>query len=171
MKFKAERKAYTLIELLIAMAIMVILLIISIAGFETYDRRNSLILTANSLKSFILNAKADAQSRDSDLWGQGTPTTSTLSLEVQSDGLTINEYRYFNGVQYKSSDGSARIFRSFVVDKKYKSISLSPSSNIIIDSPTGKITSPASLDIVLTLSGDTATIHVTNENIIINRSF
>lgn len=167
MKLKSRRKAFSLVELLIAIGIMGILLIISIATFETYDRRNSLILTADSLKSFILNAKADAQSRDSDLWTEGKE--ATLSLEVQSDGRTINEYRSFGGNKYPSGS-DPRVFRSFVIDKKYDIIS--PSNlKIVFDAPTGEISSPASLDIILTRGGDSATISINNENITINRSF
>lgn len=167
MKFKSKRKAFSLIELLIAIGVMGILLIISIATFETYDRRNSLILTADSLKSFILNAKADAQSRDSDLWSEGKE--AILSLEVQSDGRTINEYRSFGGSKYPNSS-NPRVFRSFVIDKKYNTIS--PSNlKIVFDAPTGKITSPASLDIILTRGSDLVTVTVNNENITINRSF
>lgn len=89
------KRAFTLVELLISISILLIVITIGIVQYETYDRQNNLILTADSLKSFIEAAKMEARSRSAD---QALATEfTTVSLEVDSTGRVINKYKNYSG--------------------------------------------------------------------------
>ena len=161
---KIFQKGYTLIELLITIGIIGLLLMIGVATFGNYERQNNLILTADSLKSFVVGARADAKSRDLNLWENDKITK--VVLEITSDGLTINEYKYAGNVPYTDPGStSPRVFRSFAVDKKINNLKDNGFKKIEIEVPSGEIISTLPLDISLNSSGDIVHLIVTKESV------
>lgn len=160
-----RRKGFTLIELLIAMSIMLLMLGIAIAQYLTYDRRNNLILTADSVKVFLQTAKDQSQSREM-TQGVDLPSAGKInSVYVKVDNANpqkISEYKLVNGGP--AFGDSLPADDSFLITDKIDVVS----SDFLVkfDSPNGKLALPTSTNNLVIKSGpDQIKIEV-NENTI-----
>lgn len=87
-----NQHGFTLVELLLSVAIMTMLIGLSLPVYETFVRRNDLDLTAQNIAGAI---------RRAEVYARGVKNDSTWSIEFLSSGVTI-----FKGSTYSTRDTS-----------------------------------------------------------------
>jgi prepilin-type N-terminal cleavage/methylation domain-containing protein len=87
-----NQHGFTLVELLLSVAIMTMLIGLSLPVYETFVRRNDLDLTTQNVASAI---------RRAEVYARGVKNDSTWSVEFLSSGITI-----FKGPTYSTRDTS-----------------------------------------------------------------
>ncbi len=87
-----SQHGFTLVELLLSVAIMTMLIGLSLPVYETFVRRNDLDLTAQNIAGAIRRAET---------YARGAKNDSTWGIEFLSSGVTI-----FKGSTYSTRDTS-----------------------------------------------------------------
>lgn len=171
-KHTQKRPAFTLIELIIAIGILMILLVIGLMQYETYNRRNNLILTTDSVKSFIESAKNNARGQGSDL--PVDVNYSQISLEISSNKKNLNEYRISENNEKIQADSLA-VGNKITLDIINPTTSqvLTGATLAIIDIPEGIFIKEPSPPYSLKLSsgGETSIVNLSDNAITTSFSF
>lgn len=170
-----KNKAFTLIELLIAIGIVLILLTVGLANYEIFDRHNNLILTADSLKAFILAAKDDARGHSSD-FAVGSQFTKIVIKIDPANVRELNEYRYISDSEPYPNATIPKIFNSFTlsskIDLQNNELAVSAGDELIsIDIPSGKYLPGSATEIKFISGSDSVILNINENSITTTRSF
>jgi prepilin-type N-terminal cleavage/methylation domain-containing protein len=157
---------FTLIELLITISILLILLAVGLTQYGTYDRRDNLILTSASLKSFIESAEIDAKGRGSDQTID--EPFAKIAVKVDGTGRVINEYRILqSGAVYQKTAGTDYVFSTLNLSDKIAPLAAGRTI-MLAEIPTGKllpILAPATQlnPVILSIGSESISVQI-NEN-------
>jgi prepilin-type N-terminal cleavage/methylation domain-containing protein len=158
-----KKKAFTLIELLVAVSVMLVLMLVGIGSYNTYDNRNTLNLSGDSLVGFINDAQEIAKSRALDVGTTDKEASDKLIIRW------IESERNFVCRWYISGNELADNYASYHVDNKVivssvPEIAFSAGSGNLLTDRTVKITSKGN-------SNDYIEIKVTNDSTTTTSSF
>ena len=167
---RRTKKAYTLVELLVAMGIMVLLIGIGIFSFLTYDRQNALTLSAEQIKSFLNKNVYQSQSSTTDLGVGSIPTAAVLEYNTSNNSLEIKKVDS-SGTAFSSE----KVYDSFEISSNISvtvhfNNSSGTSTRLVFSSPSGNITNTPS-SIVLTSNNYTATININPNEVTITKNY
>ena len=97
-----KARAFTLVELLITVAILAVLLGIGVANYSTYQKKNDLESKINELKSYLISAQTSAKSLPqdkladelglSDSYSQTKPITVCFNITAEGAALVEKSY-------------------------------------------------------------------------------
>jgi Tfp pilus assembly protein FimT len=158
-----KKKAFTLIELLIAVSVMMVLMLIGIGSYNTYDNRNTLNLSGESLVGFVNDARAIAKGRTLDVGTANKESEDKLILRwVESDRNFI--CRWFIGGNELTENYTSYHLSDGVVVTSAPEVEFSAGSGDLLANKTIKITSSGNND-------DYIEIKVTNDSTTTTKSF
>jgi prepilin-type N-terminal cleavage/methylation domain-containing protein len=153
----ATRRAFTLIELIIATSILLLLVVVGIAQYETYNRQNSLVMAGYSIQSFLESAQKEARSRSV---GESLTTNYRgVSIRIESNGKEIKKYK-------KDATGSEVLIDTLELGKE---LSASLEGSIFYIFPTGNL--EATKLVTVKTPKETLTLTVNENNISQTKSF
>ncbi|HFQ4934707.1 TPA: GspH/FimT family pseudopilin [Vibrio vulnificus] len=103
-------RGFTLLELLITVAVLTTLLLFTAPNFSKVTQQGKVVNLANELQGFLVQAKSEAVLRNQDLWVHidGLPSSDgkwTLSLSTASTSSalsTTNTLAVFEGRRYRN---------------------------------------------------------------------
>lgn len=127
-----KHRGFTLIELLIAMSILLLMLGIAVSQYSTYDRRNNLILMADSVKAFIQSAQAEASSRlitEQTNYDSSKCNEIILQADTDTGGTVLNEYRLVN---YDTCPPPSSTLSLNIINDRYKQMVINTTTNHIL---------------------------------------
>ncbi|MBE3952278.1 prepilin-type N-terminal cleavage/methylation domain-containing protein [Vibrio parahaemolyticus] len=108
-------RGFTLLELLITVAFLVVLLLFGAPSFSKVSQKTKMANLANELHGFLIQAKSESVLRNQDLWVhiQGLPSSTgnwKLTLSSVSDATNItssNTVAELQGLLYRNLDVSS----------------------------------------------------------------
>jgi prepilin-type N-terminal cleavage/methylation domain-containing protein len=177
---KRTKKAYTLVELLIAMGIMVILIGIGIFSYLSYDRQNSVTLAAEQVKSFINKNVYQAQSSTTDLGVAvaNVPAATVLEYNAGNNSFEIKKVDSEGNELSNKIYDSLQISDSVIVNSTFNNTSPegdlpSGKKRLVFLKPDGKLDIETNQinKIELTNGGSTATVTINPNAAIITRNY
>ncbi|MGL4380168.1 MAG: GspH/FimT family pseudopilin [Vibrio sp.] len=103
-------RGFTLLELLITVAVLITLLLFAAPNFSQISQQSKMVNLANELQGFLIQAKSEAVLRNQNLWVhmQGLPSASgdwTLrlaSVEAAADITEHNTLAVLQGARYRN---------------------------------------------------------------------
>ena len=110
-------RGFTILELLISLAVLAILFSVALSSFSTLSRQTKMVSLASSLQSFLYQAKSEAIYRNRDLWGhfiidnsQGAVGEWELQV-TDSDQPGAEVLMHFSGQSYTNIIFDTRLHR------------------------------------------------------------
>jgi len=152
-------RAFTLIELLIGISVMMILMSIGIGTYNTYDKRNTLILAGEGVVGFIDDARTVAKGRTTDLGTSEKVTGDKLILKWNTSDGNIYSTWSINGVE--TNTGTVYHLNNDLSMSSFSNIEFSAGSGELITDRTIKLTSKSntadSIEIIIKNGSTTTT--------------
>ncbi len=152
------------------MSILLVMLGISVSQYQTYERRNNLILLADSVRSFIESARNEASSRVyTDSSNYNPNSCNQIVLKTDPEGTLLSEYRMID--LQKSCTPIPGLSNKLEIHTPTNGISITGDLNIIYLAPKGTLNAEAPIAIELkNQSGEQINITINEKSIATDRT-